>query len=290
MMRREAQLGSRDSGGRKLLLMCALLIVVPRGLAQSTPAVPAVPTGTTAAPALPVLPAGSVPSVAQSQAGPTAVVEPTLPGMPAAQGEEVDRVVAIVNGQLILDSDVDRERRFAALLPYGEASGPYNRDEAIERLINRDLILQQVQLQPAGEVTMQAAAKDLDTVRKSIPACAEYHCETEEGWDKFLASEGFTDESLTSLWRQRMEVLAFIELRFRMGIRILPSEIQEYYTKTMLPEYAAQGVEAPPLRTLSRRIQEVLLQQRVSKLLDDWLTSLRAQGNVVVLHAGQEAR
>jgi peptidyl-prolyl cis-trans isomerase SurA len=286
MMRRGAQLGSRQWGVRTLLLACALLLWIPRGVAQSAPAVP---TGTTAAPELPVLPAGSVPSVAQSQAGPTTVVEPTLPGMPPAQGEEVDRVVAIVNGQLILDSDVDRERRFAALLPYGEASGPYNRDAAIERLINRDLILQQVQLQPGGEVTQETAAKDLDTLRKSIPTCAEYHCETQEGWEKFLATEGFTDESLTSLWRQRMEVLAFIEQRFRMGIRILPAEIQEYYTKTMLPEYAAKHVEAPPLRTISRRIQEVLLQQRVSKLLDDWLTSLRAQGNVVVLHAGEEA-
>jgi len=290
MMRRGAQLESGQCGGGTiLLLVCALWMGVPRGFAQNAPPTP-VPTGTTAAPALPALPAGSVPSVAQSQAGPTTVVEPTLPGMPAAQGEEVDRVVAIVNGQLILDSDVDRERRLAALLPYGERSGAYNRDEAIERLINRDLILQQVQLQPGAEVTLQAAAKDLDVLRKSIPTCAKYHCETDEGWNKFLATEGFTDESLTSLWRQRMEVLAFIELRFRMGIRILPSEIQEYYTKTMLPEYAAQGVEAPPLRTISRRIQEVLLQQRVSKLLDDWLTSLRAQGNVVVLHAGQEAR
>jgi parvulin-like peptidyl-prolyl isomerase len=262
---------------------------VPRGIAQSVPPTP-VPTGATAAPPLPALPAGSVPSVAQSQAGPTTVVEPTLPGMPPTQGEEVDRVVAIVNGQLILDSDVDRERRFAALLPYGEASGPYKRDEAIERLINRDLILQQVQLQPGAEITQQAAAKDLDALRTSIPTCVKYHCETEEGWDKFLATEGFTDESLTTLWRQRMEVLAFIELRFRMGIRILPAEIQEYYTKTMLPEYAAQHVTPPPMRTISRRIQEVLLQQRVSKLLNDWLASLRAQGNVVVLHAGEEAR
>lgn len=74
-----------------------------------------------------------------------------------------------------------------------------------------------------------------------------------------------------------------------MGIRITPAEIREYYTKTMLPEYAAQHVTAPPVRTIASRIQEVLLQQRVSKLLDDWLESLRAQGNVVVLHPGEEA-
>jgi hypothetical protein len=209
--------------------------------------------------------------------------------MPAAQGAEVDRVVAIVNGELILDSDVDRERRFAALLPYGEASGAYNRDEAIERLINRALILQQSELQPGEAISMAAAAEDLVALRKSIPTCKEFHCETQAGWDRFLATEGFTEQSLTNLWRQRMEVLAFIEQRFRMGIRISPQEIQAYYEKTLLPQYAAQHATPPPVEAISSRIQEVLLQQQVSKLLDDWLESLRAQGSVVVLHPGEEA-
>ena len=292
MMRRGAQLESGQCGGRMLLLLCACGVGagVVRWEAQSVPPSRRCRRGQRRRlRCRRCLQARCLRWRSRRQA-PTTVVEPTLPGMPPAQGEEVDRVVAIVNGQLILDSDVDRERRFAVLLHLAKTTGPYNRDEAIERLINRDLILQQAQLQPGYGVTQEAASRDLDTLRKSLPTCAKYHCETEEGWDKFLATEGFTEESLTSLWRQRMEVLAFIEQRFRMGIRILPAEIEEYYTKTMLPEYAAQGVEAPPLRTISRRIQEVLLQQRVSKLLDDWLTSLRAQGNVVVLHAGEEAR
>jgi len=31
-----------------------------------------------------------------------------------------------------------------------------------------------------------------------------------------------------------------------------------------------------------------LLQQQVDKLLDDWLNSLRAQGNVVMMKSGEE--
>lgn len=286
MMRRGIQLGRRWMPGKAMLLVAVLLLVLPLARAQNATPQPA---GTVTTPPVPAVPAVSTPSIAQSQSPATTVVPPKLPKMPPVEGAEVDRVVAIVNSELILDSDVDRECRFAALLPYGEASGPYSRDAAIERLVNRDLILQQVQLQPGSGVTQEAASEDLDALRKTIPTCKEYHCETQEGWDKFLATEGFTEESLTSLWRQRMEVLAFIELRFRMGIRITPEEIRAYYTKTMLPQYAAQHVAPPPVRTIENRIQEVLLQQRVSKLLDDWLESLRAQGNVVVLHPGEEA-
>ena len=251
---------------------------IPMPVAPATPA-PPVPAAIASAPA----------SDAKSHASPTTIVEPALPGMPAVQGTQIDRIVAIVNGALILDGDVDQERRFAALLPYGEASGPYDRDKAVARLINRELILQQARLQPGNQISLQAAAKDLDALRKSLPSCKEFHCETQAGWDRFLATQGFTQQSLTKLWRDRMDVLQFIELRFRMGIKISQQEIDKYYNETMLPQYAAKHVTPPPVQTIASRIQEVLLQQQVSSLLGDWLDSLRAQGSVVVLQPGQGA-
>ena len=86
-----------------------------------------------------------------------------------------------------------------------------------------------------------------------------------------------------------MEVLRFIEERFRMGIRILPADIDGYYSKTMLPAYEKEKAPAPPEATISSRIEEILLQQRVDTLLDDWLAALRAQGSVRILKPGEEA-
>jgi hypothetical protein len=229
------------------------------------------------------------PSRALSDASPTSVTLPELPSMPVPRGAEVDRVVAIVNGDLILDSDVDQEMRMAALLPYGEAEGPDTRSRAIDRVINRDLILQQARLQPQEEISTAAAHADLDGVRKALPNCKVLQCETQAGWDRYLATQGFTEDSLTELWRERMEVLAFIERRFRMGIKITPAEIEAYYHQTLLPLYAAQHAPPAPLAAVSERIQQVLLEQQVSRLLDDWLQSLRAEGSVVVLHPGEVA-
>jgi peptidyl-prolyl cis-trans isomerase SurA len=138
-------------------------------------------------------------------------------------------------------------------------------------------------------ITTAAAQADLDALRKSLPNCKQFQCETQAGWDRYLATQGFTEDSLTELWRQRMQVLGFIEQRFRMGIKIEPEQVQSYYNKTLLPQYAAQHAKPAPLSAVSDRIQQVLLEQQVSKLLDDWLQNLRAQGSVVVLHPGEDA-
>ena len=84
-------------------------------------------------------------------------------------------------------------------------------------------------------------------------------------------------------------MLSFIEDRFEMGVNITPEQIQTYYEKTLVPEYQRQHAPAPKLDTISNQIREVLLQQQISNLLQDWLKSLRAQGSVVVLHPGEEA-
>lgn len=287
-MRWMRHIGKVGAGIATVMLLSMLSVCA---LGQQTPQSSATNPlgGTSAAVPAPPAPKAPVAIVAGTDAAPTTITLPQLPTMPQEHGAEVDRVVAIVNGELILDSDVDQERRFAALLPYGEAGGEYTRDKAVERLINRRLILQQSRLQPDDAITTEDAEADLGKLRKEIPDCKEYHCETKAGWDKYLASEGFTEASLTELWRQRMEVLAFIERRFRMGVKITPEQIQSYYTKTLLPLYAAQHATAPPVDAISERIQEVLLQEQVSNLLSDWLLSLRAQGSVVLLHPGEEA-
>lgn len=229
----------------------------------------------------------------QTPAVPSAV--PALPakataGLAAVPGVELDRVVAVVNGDLVLESDVEEERRMVAFQPLRDPGGVFSRAEAINRLIDRTLILQQAKIQQEDEVTNQEVEVQLAALRTEIPACKRYECQTDAGWHRFVADHGFTMEELMNRWRERMEVLRFIEVRFRMGIHISEADVQQYYEKVMLPEYAKEKVAPPPLETLSPRIQEVLLQEQVSALLDDWLKSLRAQGSVRILQPGEEAQ
>ena len=228
-------------------------------------------------------------ALAQEQKSvPPAVPLTTVPG--GQQGTEIDGVVAIVNGDVILESDVDEERRFEGVQPYRGSTNDHSRDRAVQRLISRTLILQQAALE-ADQIAVsdEELDKQLGTLRHDIPACRNLHCGTDDGWQKYLASNGFTVQEFRDRWRQRMQLLKLINIRFRNGIHVSDDEIKDYYEKTMLPEYARQKVTPPKLETISRRIEEVLLQQRVSGLLRDWLQSLRAQGNVWIMRPGEVA-
>ena len=204
-----------------------------------------------------------------------------------AGATQIDRVVAVVNDDLILESDVDEERRFVVFQPYSAPEGAFSRSQAIERLIDRTLILQQARVQPENMPTDAQVAANLADLRKDILACKQYKCETDAGWQSFLKANGFTQTELTKLWRVRMETLAFIEQRFRNGINVTDSEAREYYTKTLLPQYVQRKAAPPKFDTISDRIREILLQEQVSKLLDDWLKALRASGDVRMVTVGE---
>jgi peptidyl-prolyl cis-trans isomerase SurA len=238
--------------------------------------------------AMPVLLAGRL-WAGQTAANPTAT-PPSASGAVAKAGPELgvvmDRLVAVVNGDVILESDIDEERRFEEVQPY-RAAATYTRERIIERLIDRRLILQQAALEPEDAVPDKDLDAQIVTLRKDIPACKQYHCETDDGWKKYLGDHGFTAEEFSVRWKLRMQLLKFIEVRFRNGIRITDAEIKAYYDKTMMPEYVKRNVTPPKLDTIQRRIEEVLLQQEVGALLQDWLKSLRAQGSVRILVPGE---
>ncbi|MGO9323564.1 MAG: SurA N-terminal domain-containing protein [Terracidiphilus sp.] len=209
---------------------------------------------------------------------------------PSSAPVVLDRVVAVVNKRAILASDIDDEIRLSILDPNLVGQGTLTRQGALEQLISRALIEQQIR-----EQDMQAIAPSqdevnarLEQIRKQLPACRRQNCATDAGWKAFLAAHGLTPERVESYLRYRLEILSFIEQRFRQGIQISPQQVESYYHDILLPQYAP-GETVPPLDQVAPRIQEILLEKQVNVLFDAWLTNLRSQGDVEVLDPSLES-
>ncbi len=209
----------------------------------------------------------------------------------AAQSGPVvlDRVVAVVNQRVILASDLDDEVRLSVLDPNIVGEGPLTRQRALEQIISRSLIEQQIRQEDAqaAEPTQTEVDARLAELRRELPACVHLNCATDAGWSAMLAANNLTPERVTAYLRYRLEILRFIEQRFRQGIRITQEQIADYYNKTLLPQYKP-GEPIPSLEKVAPRIQEILLEQQVNLLFDNWLTNLRQQGDVEILDPALE--
>ena len=196
----------------------------------------------------------------------------------------LDRAVAVVNKHVILASDLDDEIRLSVLDPDTASQVELTRQQALDQLISRTLIEQQIRQEdmPAIEPSQEEVNARLHEIRTEVPICVRQNCASDAGWKAFLAAHGLTAEHVESYLRYRLEILRFIEQRFRQGIQVSPQQIEAYYHDTLLPQYAP-GETAPPLDQVAPRIQEILLQQQVNVLFDNWLTNLRQQGDVEVL-------
>ncbi len=202
---------------------------------------------------------------------------------PEGQPVVLDSVVAIVNGDVLLQSDVEEERRFESLqlLPADE-----NNDvRAAEHLVTRTLILQQMKAEDQTPPAISAADVDkfITELQKQLPGCLPTRCTTAAGWESYLGERGLAPAEVADRWRQRLIILDYLNMRFRTGARISTGDVQAYYDKNLAPQFAAKHETAPPLKTLRPRIEEILLQQQVTKQVDDWEATLRQEGSVQIL-------
>ncbi len=209
-----------------------------------------------------------------------ALAQPANPSSPVV----LDRVVAVVNKHAILAGDLEDEIRLSVLDPNGVGQGQLTPQRALEQLISRTLIEQQIRQDdiPAIEPSQAEVNTRLYELRKQLPACVHQDCASDAGWKAFLASHGLTPERVAAYLRYRLEILSFIEQRFRQGIQISQEQIETYYRDTLVPRFAP-GENVPTLDQVAPRIQEILLEQQVNVLFDNWLTNLRQQGDVEVL-------
>lgn len=219
-----------------------------------------------------------------------AIAVPRIASAQPASSIVLDSVVAVVNRQVILSSDINDDIELSILDPAHDGKGAPTRQHALEQLISRALIQQQIRQEDLQYVRPSQSEVDarVEELRKVLPACVRAHCSTDAGWNAFLSAHHLTQQRVEAYLRSRIEILRFIEERFRQGIQITPQQIQSYYSNILLPQYPVDQ-SVPPLDKVSSRIQEILLEQQVNALFENWLDNLRKQGDVEILDPSLES-
>ncbi|HZQ95973.1 MAG TPA: SurA N-terminal domain-containing protein [Candidatus Sulfotelmatobacter sp.] len=198
--------------------------------------------------------------------------------LPAAQaGEVIDRIVATVNGHIILQSDWDEALGYEALLS-GRAISFFtdeDRRAVLDRLIDQELLAEQMKSASFRHASEQEAAAQIAEARKLHPDAA-----TEEGWQSLLARYGMTQKSLTEHVQQQIDLMRLVDAHLRPSVQIDSKSIEAYYRDKFVPQLKQSGAGDVPLSDVSAQIREILIEERVSELMVSWLQSLRSESKV----------
>jgi parvulin-like peptidyl-prolyl isomerase len=195
----------------------------------------------------------------------------------AASAQVVDRMVAVVNKHVVLESELDQTTRVECLMQGKslEKITPADVASVLERLIDRSLLEQQIMKGAEVDPTPKDVAAQLKELRAQVPDAA-----TEEGWNRLLTSYGLTQSDVEDYLSSQLRILRFVDLRFRGLVRVDKNAISSYYEQKFLPELRKSGAAEPPLTEVSGKIEKILIEQSIDDMLNRWLETLRSQAHI----------
>jgi len=184
----------------------------------------------------------------------------------AAPGAEMlDRVLAVVSGDLILMSDVRAARTFGFVTVEGDDPG----GQALTRLIDRALILAEVERFAPPEPESAAVDSGVAALRQRFPSQAAFAAA--------LAQTGIEERHLREYVRQDLRMNAYLDQRFT-SIPPPEDELGRYYREH--PDLYTQNGVLMPFDAARAEIVRLLTAQSRRTLVNDWVAGLRRRADV----------
>ncbi len=200
----------------------------------------------------------------------------TLAGR-ASAAEVIDRIVATVNGHVILLSDWEDSLRYEAF----SAGRPLDsittedRKAALDRLIDQELLREQQPAADSADASSEEVAQRVGEIRKQYA-----DAETELSWKALLDKYRLSEESLKRHVAVELDLMRLVDARLRPSVTVDSKSIESYYNQELLPQLRQSGGRSVPLAEVTGKIKELLTQKKISQLLTAWLHNLRAGSEI----------
>jgi hypothetical protein len=237
-----------------LSLLCCVLLAAPAG-AQA----PKKPTPSTPNPPKPGTP---IPAPVPS------------PGSPGSDPKLRDRVLAVVDEDPILQSDLDRVIGLGLV-----QSKPGEDPTAFQRRVLDQLIQERLRFHEMDRFGFeQVPVEDVDAQVAQIRA----RFKDDAAFQKALRDQGMAVKDLRHLVARQLMVLAYVDEQLGPRVFVSLDDINAYYRNVLTPQLKKQGQEVPPVEDVRDQIRTVLREQRLNEAITKWTEELRQEADVQV--------
>jgi hypothetical protein len=190
----------------------------------------------------------------------------------AAEPQLADRVIAVVDGDPVLDSDVGRAIELGLVERRDGETDRALRRRVLDGLVEQRLRVHEVERYGFGQVPVELIAEHVAAIRGRFPS--------EEVFRQRLSTLGMTLEGLEQLVAQQLQVLVYVDELLGARVFVGLEEIEAHYHRVLVPQLQRSGQAVPPLDDVREQIREVLRQERVNQELASWTTELRRRADV----------
>jgi hypothetical protein len=190
-----------------------------------------------------------------------------------SRAEIVDRIVATVGNQPIMQSQLLEELRVTAFLN-GEKPdlSPASRRRTAMRMVEQSLLRREMEFTHFAEPEAAQIEAALNAVKGRFGGAAEFERE--------LKACGVGANDLGPALARQMALLRFVELRFRPQVQATEIEARKYYETVVAPEYARKRLAPPPFEDARGQCEEALIQQLLDKRVEAWLEEAKGRTRI----------
>jgi hypothetical protein len=182
--------------------------------------------------------------------------------------EVVDRIVARVENDVILLSDVRELQEYQQLV-----NGKSESESAIlDRLIDQWIVRSEAALSRFPEPKDPEMDREVSRVVKSFASLGEYEARKKQS--------GLNDGEVRKIVTAQLYLTNYLDSRFRPSVQIDEKAIVDFYQSAVVPRAKALGQEPPTLDASRDIIQEALVQSDINEQADRWLKESRARLHV----------
>lgn len=229
--------------------------------------------------AQPAKPAQPAPPRPGTQVPPNVKVPGTVPGT-TADPKLRDRVLAVVDEDPILQSDLDRSIALG-LAP----SRPGEDPTAFQRRVLDLLIEERLRFHEMDRFGFeQVPVEEVDAHVAEIRA----RFADDAAFQKALREQGMSVKELRQLVARQLMVLAYVDEQLGPRVFVSLDDINNYYRTTFTQDMQKRGQPVPPLEEVRDDIRTVLRERRLNDAIGKWTEELRREADVQV-YFGQPA-
>lgn len=188
------------------------------------------------------------------------------------QTQLVDRILASVDGDPILASEVERAVGLGLESRRGEESDRDYRRRVLDGLIEQRLRVHEVDRFGFTEVPSADVDRAVERLRQELG--------DESAFRRRLVELDLDADGLRRLVRRQLVVLAYVEERVGPRVFVGLDDIRAYYEAVLRPELSGRGEPLPPLEEVRERIRGVLREQRLTAEVARWTAELRLAATI----------